>query len=134
MPGPQSTVYERVGGDAFFDELTRRFYASVAVDPVLRPLYPDDDDGFEAARRHLRDFLIQRFGGPWVYRETRGEPSLRRRHAPFAIGVAERDAWVAHMTAALRESPVGALDRTQMLSFFEATATHLVNRHGPART
>jgi hemoglobin len=123
----RSTMFERVGGEAFFEALTRRFYAAVAEDPVLRPLYPDDDQGFEAARVHLMWFLIQFFGGPAVYRSERGEPRLRARHARFSIGPAERDAWVAHMTDAVRAARLKPLDESQMLTYFAGAATQLVN-------
>jgi hemoglobin len=120
-------MYDRVGGDPFFDDLTTRFYDAVEHDPVLRPLYPMDAEGFEASRRHLRDFLIQFWGGPDTYRTTRGEPRLRQRHVPFAIGTVERDAWVAHMTDAVRAAHLRPLDETQMLGYFAAAATALIN-------
>jgi hemoglobin len=121
------TLYERVGGEPFFDELTRRFYQAVAGDEILRPMYPSDPGGFEAARVHLRDFLIQRWGGPTTYSDTRGHPRLRLRHARFSIGTEARDAWVRHMREALLAARIGSLDEHQMLTFFEASATDLVN-------
>jgi hemoglobin len=123
-----STLYERAGGEAFFETLTAKFYDAVAEDPVLRPLYPEDPAEFEAARQHLMLFLIQRWGGPPVYQAERGEPRLGQRHRRFAIGPAERDAWLRHMHEAVRAGGLGPLDETQMLSFFTATAYHLVNR------
>lgn len=124
---PPSTMYDRVGGDAFFDVLTSRFYARVAGDPVLSPLYPSEPSGLEAARQHLRDFLIQFWGGPTTYSQARGHPRLRLRHAPFVIGQAERDAWVRHMTAAVDESGLRGMERAQMLGYFESAATAMIN-------
>jgi hemoglobin len=121
-------MYERAGGDDYFETLTARFYAAVATDPVLRPLYPEDAARFEAARRHLKLFLIQHWGGPPVYRSERGEARLGRRHRRFAIGPAQRDAWLHHMTQAVKASGLRPLDETQMLGFFQATANHLVNQ------
>lgn len=121
-------MYERVGGREFFDTLTRRFYDAVAVDPVLRPLYPDDPEEFERARVHLRDFLIQYWGGPDTYAETRGAPRLRQRHVPFAIGAAERDAWLTHMTDSVRAAEMHPLDEAQMLGYFNSAASALINR------
>jgi hemoglobin len=69
------------------------------MDPLLRPLYPDED--LEPAADRLAMFLIQYWGGPTTYSEQRGHPRLRMRHQPFVIGVAERDAWLRHMRAAL---------------------------------
>ena len=123
-----STLYGRVGGQPFFEALTRRFYQGVAGDPVLRPLYPDDDDGFEASRLHLELFLIQYWGGPPTYNATRGAPRLRMRHAPFPIGPAERDAWLRHMTEAVRAAGMSPLDEVQLLGYLTTSAQHLVNR------
>ena len=121
-------MYERVGGDAFFDQLTTRFYSAVRTDPVLRVLYPQDDEEFEQAREHLRDFLVQYWGGPDTYNQTRGAPRLRQRHFPFAIGPAERDAWLAHMIEAVRAAGLRPLDETQMIGYFNAAAGSLTNR------
>jgi hemoglobin len=120
-------MFDRVGGVDFFESLTLRFYESVAADPVLRPLYPEDPEGFEAARVHLRMFLVQYWGGPRLYESTRGAPQLRGRHARFAIGQAERDAWVEHMTAAVKAGGLNPLEESQMLSYLSAAASHLVN-------
>lgn len=38
-----------------------------------------------------------------AYSDERGHPRLRRRHLPFAIGAAERDAWMLCMNGALDE-------------------------------
>lgn len=94
------TLYERVGGSSFFEALVARFYDGVAGDPVLRPLYPADLRG---PAERLAGFLVQYCGGPTTYSELRGHPRLRlrMRHAPFTIGVTERDAWRRHMWAAI---------------------------------
>lgn len=122
-----STLYERVGGEAFFEALTRRFYSAVRTDPVLAPLYPQDEAAFEDARRHLQGFLVQFWGGPATYSEQRGHPRLRMRHAPFLIGLAERDAWVRHMRAAVEASGAGVMERTQLQSYFDGAATQMIN-------
>ncbi|PZS12469.1 MAG: globin [Pseudonocardiales bacterium] len=93
------TFFAAVGGEDTFRRLVDAFYAGVATDPVLRALYPEDDLGPAAER--LRMFLIQYWGGPTTYSQQRGHPRLRMRHAPFAIGSAQRDAWLRHMRAAL---------------------------------
>jgi hemoglobin len=119
-----TTLFARVGGSAWFDELAGRFYDGVAADPILRPLYPDD---LGAARDHLRDFLIQYWGGPADYSAARGHPRLRMRHAPFAIGAAQRDAWFAHMAAAVKSGGLSPADEAEMLQYFANAATHLIN-------
>lgn len=123
-----STLFARVGGRPFFEALTRRFYEAVAADPVLRPLYPPDPEGLEAARLHLELFLVQYWGGPPEYNAERGAPRLRMRHAHFAIGPAERDAWVEHMTDAVRAAALRPLDEVQMLGYLSSAASHLINQ------
>jgi hemoglobin len=99
-PGMVSAdFYQRIGGEPTFRTLVDRFYAGVADDEVLRPLYPEQDLGPAADRLTL--FLIQYWGGPSTYSEARGHPRLRMRHVPFVIGAAERDAWLLHMRQAL---------------------------------
>jgi hemoglobin len=126
MSEPPS-LYDRVGGRPFFTTLTRRFYEGVASDPVLRRLYPSDPEDLEQARQHLELFLTQFWGGPQDYNEQRGHPRLRMRHAPFAIGSAERDAWVAHMTEAVKAAGLSPLDELQMLGYLTSAADNLIN-------
>jgi hemoglobin len=122
------TLYERVGGRAFFDDLVDRFYLGVAGDPLLRPLYPDD---LSVSSRHLALFLVQYWGGPGTYGEERGHPRLRMRHAPFVIGPAERDAWLRHMNDALEslraEGRIGDGDATELGAYLDMAARQLVN-------
>jgi hemoglobin len=125
VPGRDDTLYDRVGGDAWFEALVERFYAGVEADPVLRPLYPDD---LADAKAHLAGFLIQYWGGPGSYSEQRGHPRLRMRHAPFAIGPAERDAWFRHMAEAVAGGGLGPEDEARILEYFEMAASHLINR------
>jgi hemoglobin len=99
VPEPAATFYDAVGGDETFRRLVHRFYQGVADDPVLRPLYPEQD--LSGAEERLRMFLVQYWGGPRTYQERRGHPRLRMRHVPFTIGTRERDAWLAHMRDAV---------------------------------
>lgn len=89
------SFYDAVGGEETFRHLVHRFYEGVADDPLLRPLYPEED--LTGAEDRLRLFLIQYWGGPNTYSLQRGHPRLRMRHNPFVIGVAEHDAWLKHM-------------------------------------
>lgn len=93
------TVFQAVGGLPFFESLVDRFYAGVVDDPILLPMYPENDLG--GARQRLALFLAQYWGGPTTYSDARGHPRLRMRHFPFTIGETERDAWLARMTEAL---------------------------------
>ncbi|HEX9372601.1 MAG TPA: hypothetical protein VF897_16435 [Roseiflexaceae bacterium] len=72
-------------------------------------------------------FITQYFGGPARYAAQRGHPRLRMRHAPFAIGQAERDAWVGHMLAAVDEAGFVEPARGALRAYFERAATFLIN-------
>ena len=104
---PEPTLYDQVGGLSFFERLVDRFYEGVAADPVLRPLYPEQED-FAVPRRRLTLFLVQYWGGPTTYLQERGHPRLRARHFPFSIGGLERDRWLVHMRAAIDASDAPA--------------------------
>ena len=122
---PERSLYERVGGEPFFVELVDRFYAGVADDPVLRPMYREGDLSEE--RRWLALFLTQYWGGPTTYSELRGHPRLRMRHGPFRIGIEERDHWFAHMRKAVEASPAGQTERDELLAYFTSAADFLIN-------
>jgi hemoglobin len=125
---PVVNVFDAVGGQPFFDELVERFYRGVATDMVLRPLYPDD---LRDPERHLALFLGQYWGGPTTYSDERGHPRLRMRHAPFAIGAPQRDAWLRHMAAALDslvlERDVHPVVEARLLEYFSMTADAMIN-------
>jgi len=121
-------VHDAVGGEAFFVDLVERFYAGVATDLLLRPLYPDD---LTESKQHLALFFQQYWGGPGTYSEQRGHPRLRQRHAPFVIGAPERDAWLRHMAAALAavvvERGIAPELEAEILQYFIGAADFMVN-------
>jgi hemoglobin len=120
------SFFDEVGGHATFTRLVARFYAGVRTDPVLAPLYPQDDwDGAEA---RLRGFLEQYWGGPRTYSQERGHPRLRMRHAPFAIGTAQRDAWLAHMRDAVDSLELPAAQYATLWGYLEMAARSMQNR------
>jgi hemoglobin len=128
-PGPDEradTLYAAVGGEETFRRLVDAFYAGVAEDLVLRPLYPDQDLGPAAER--LRMFLIQYWGGPGTYSQQRGHPRLRMRHAPFAIGVPQRDAWLARMRAALDSLDLAPAHARALWDYLVSAAESLRNQ------
>jgi hemoglobin len=128
--GNQISFYEAVGGEETFRRLVHTFYLGVADDPVLRPVYPTKDLG--PAEDHLRLFLMQYWGGPGTYGEQRGHPRLRMRHARFAIGEAERDAWLRHMRAALDDLNLDEALDAQLWDYLVMAAHSLVNQSPPS--
>ena len=125
---PSVTVYDLVGGHAFFERLVAAFYRGVAADPLLRPMYPEADLG--PAEERLRLFLEQYWGGPTTYSDQRGHPRLRLRHAPFPIDEAARNRWLAHMEAALAEQGLPPDLHEEMWKYFTMAAIAMENRPG----
>ncbi len=117
-------IYTFVGGMPAFERIVDAFYRRVEADVLLRPMYPSD---LVEARRHLALFLAQYFGGPEEYSAERGHPRLRLRHQPFKIGLAERNAWLANMLAALDEAEVHPAAKALMTAYFEDTSLFLMN-------
>jgi hemoglobin len=118
------SVYEYLGGDAYFVELVERFYEGVERDAVMRPMYPADLTGSKA---RLAGFLIQYWGGPQTYSEQRGHPRLRMRHIPFVIGESEAAAWYGHMEAAVDAMHTDAAARPVLLEYFARAAQAMIN-------
>ncbi|WP_214325608.1 globin [Nonomuraea sediminis] len=121
----ETSFYEAVGGEETFRRLVHAFYEGVANDPLLRPLYPEED--LTGAEDRLRGFLIQYWGGPNTYSQERGHPRLRMRHMPFVIGEAERDAWLKHMHDAVQSLGLTPEQETRLWDYLVYAAQSLVN-------
>ncbi|CAB4712520.1 unannotated protein [freshwater metagenome] len=121
-----SSFYEEVGGEKFFADLVSQFYAHVAINPILRPMYPDSD--MKGAAQRLQMFLEQYWGGPSAYQEQRGHPRLRMRHAGFHIDSAARDAWLDAMHEVVDATEMDPILRAQLWSYLEMAANSMVNQ------
>ena len=121
-----SSFYEEIGGEAFFTDLVSQFYAQVALDPILRPMYPEGD--LKAAALRLQWFLEQYWGGPSTYQENRGHPRLRMRHAEFHINIAAHDAWLKAMRTAVDGVEIKPELKAQLWSYLEMAAAAMVNQ------
>ncbi|WP_424642972.1 globin [Embleya sp. AB8] len=126
MPEPEPSLYDAVGGEETFVKLVHRFYQGVREDPLLRPMYPEED--LAGAEDRLRMFLVQYWGGPRTYSEQRGHPRLRMRHAPFAVTEEARDAWLRHMRAAVDDIALPAEQENTLWEYLVYAAQSMVNR------
>ena len=90
MPG----LYDALGGNDGCRNLSEAFYAQVARDPILSPLFPKH---IQCAIDAFAAFLNQFLGGPSEYSERRWSLSLREVHLRFKIGPEEREAWLKTM-------------------------------------
>ncbi len=126
----EPTVFERIGGEAGTRALVDRFYDLMDLEAAygtLRALHPSTLDG---SRDKLFWFLCGWLGGPQHYTDRFGHPMLRARHLPFAIGIRERELWMACMQQAMRESEIDEALAEQLAKAFYGTADWMRNRGG----
>ena len=125
MSLPSPTFYDEIGGHDTFVRLVHEFYRGVADDPVLRPMYPEEDLG--PAEDRLRMFLEQYWGGPTTYSEERGHPRLRMRHLPFKVNPDARDRWLAHMRDAVDTLELPPVAEATLWDYLQRAAFAMVN-------
>jgi hemoglobin len=124
------SVYARLGGAAAVRALVDRFYALMDARPEaagIRRMHPAD---LQRSADNLYKFLSGWFGGPPLYLREKGHPRMRMRHAPFAIGPAERDQWLACMRQALADQVADAPVRESIERAFVGMADHMINTAG----
>ena len=125
---PAETPFARLGGEAAVRALVDRFYDLMDLEPGyagLRALHPAQLDG---SRDKLFWFLCGWLGGPNHYIDRFGHPMLRARHLPYAIGIAERDQWLACMMSAMHEQGVDETLAQRVAESFFGTADWMRNR------
>lgn len=124
-------VHDRVGGLPAFEALVDAFYARVAEDALLRPMYPED---LEPGKRHLALFLAQYWGGGDVYSRERGHPRLRMRHAPFPITPEAALRWAELMAAAIGDLRFPSDVEALLLGYVARATPTLINQLPPQVT
>ena len=134
MDGEQSaataTAYELLGGEAQVFALVDRFYDLMDEAPEyygIGKLHPASLDG---SREKLKMYLSGWLGGPNLYIERYGHPRLRARHLPFAIGLDERNQWLACMYSAMEEIGMQEPLKTRLQEAFFGTADWMRNQEG----
>jgi hemoglobin len=121
----EQTFYEAIGGHDTIKLVVDTFYAGVAGDDLLRPMYPEEDLG--PASDRFRMFLEQYWGGPTTYSEQRGHPRLRMRHAPFEVTPEARDRWLMHFRAGLDRAALSPEHDAQFWAYAQHAAQFMVN-------
>jgi hemoglobin len=122
------TAFEMIGGEPAVRALVDRFYDLMDLEPAfsgLRALHPITLDG---SRDKLFWFLCGWLGGPQHFVERFGHPMLRARHMPYAIGIAERDQWMACMQQAMTEQTIDPALATRLYESFMGTADWMRNK------
>ena len=122
-----SSPFEWIGGEERIRALVERFYDLMDLEPAYAELRAAHGSELTRARQHLFWFLCGWMGGPEHYTERFGHPRLRMRHMPFAIGIRERDQWVACMAQAMNETGVDPVLRERLTNSFFQTADWMRN-------
>lgn len=124
------SMFERVGGAPTIDRLVESFYARMDSLPeadIIRAMHaPDLGPTKDVLKRYLGEWM----GGPKHYSAERGHPRLRQRHMGFAIGDAERDAWLLCMRGALEEAIEDADARQEIYGLMAKLADWMRNQAG----
>lgn len=127
---PDFNPYEALGGEPAMRALVTRFYELMDTLPeayVIRKLH---QESLDSAREKLFEYISGWLGGPNLYESKYGHPRMRGRHMPFAIGEAERDAWLLCMAQAAKETlPEGAA-RDHFWEKVAGLADFMRNREG----
>ena len=122
---PARELYTAIGGEPTFRRIVARFFEQVATDPVLRAVYTDDDLG--PAENRLALFLMQYWGGPTTYGDTRGHPRLRMRHAPFRVTPDAAQHWLVHFRAGLDAADLTEEQDARFWDYVTHAAQFMVN-------
>jgi hemoglobin len=125
---PVPTHYELLGGETGVRRLVDRFYDLVDSSPEAVHVRALHAASLKASRDKLHLYLTGWTGGPPVYVEQRGEPRLRMRHFPFAIGKRERDEWLWCMERALDEHELPDDVQAHLTQRLRMLADHMRNR------
>jgi hemoglobin len=127
---PSGSAFEALGAEAGVRRLVDRFYDLMDLEPqfaAIRALHPSSLDG---SRDKLFWFLCGWLGGPNHYIDRFGHPRLRARHLPYAIGIRERDQWMACMMLAMQEEGVQKALAERLTEAFFGTADWMRNQGG----
>ena len=103
--GIGDSSFQAAGGELGLHALVDQFYFNMDSDPeaqVIRRLHAQNLD---SARDKLARFLSGWLGGPRRYQEKYGAISIPGVHQAFAIGSAEKEAWLNCMQRAVNEQP-----------------------------
>jgi len=127
---PVTTPFEWIGGEARVRTLVDRFYDLMDLEPGYAALRASHGPDLTSARDKLYWFLCGWLGGPSYYTDQFGHPRLKMRHMPFAIGIQERDQWLACMDQAMGETGVPDELRARLRESFFQTADWMRNKGG----
>lgn len=101
MSDAQLNPYDELGGGEAVERLVSSFYEAMDRLPEAEHIRAMHADDLAPMREALSEYLSGWLGGPPIYFERPDSKCIRSAHAAYAIGPAERDAWVRCMDEAL---------------------------------
>jgi hemoglobin len=132
VANPTPTLYELIGGETGVRSLVTRFYDLMDSAPEAVHVRAVHKADLIEAREKLFMFLSGWSGGPPLFTDKFGHPRLRQRHAPFSIGMIERDEWLWCMNKALDESTINPESVAFLKTRFAEIADFMRNRQEAA--
>jgi hemoglobin len=124
------SMFERIGGAVVIDRLVEAFYRRMDSLPEARVIRAMHAPNLGPVGSVLKRYLSEWTGGPKLYSPEKGHPRLRQRHLGFAIGDAERDAWLLCMRGALAETIADAGAREALDAALTKLADWMRNQAG----
>lgn len=122
------TPYEIVGGELKVRRIADRFYDIMDSAPEAASIRALHGRDLTEVRERLFEFLSGWLGGPPLYFRRPNHKCIMSAHRPFAIGEAERDAWMMCMRQALKDVGLPADYRTVLDEAFARMAEAFRNR------
>jgi hemoglobin len=124
------SMFDRVGGAVTIDRLVEAFYKRMDTQPEARTIRAMHASDLGSVKNVLKRYLGEWTGGPKLYSPEKGHPRLRQRHMGFAIGNAERDAWLLCMRGALEETVADDNARKELDAALTKLADWMRNQAG----
>jgi hemoglobin len=125
---PLPSPYQRLGGAPALRKLVDAFYDAMDQDPAAADIRRMHQADLGPIRDKLFDWLSGWSGGPPLYNARPDRACIMSAHAPYAIGRAERDQWLACMRVALDSLAPEPDVRTLFETAFDRLADGLRNR------
>ena len=124
------SMFERIGGAVTIDRLVEAFYGRMDALPEARTIRAMHGPDLGPVKQVLKRYLCEWMGGPKLYSAEKGHPRLRQRHMGFAIGAAERDAWLLCMQGALEDTVADTGARKEIYGLLAKLADWMRNQAG----
>lgn len=99
---PEQVPYRLIGGDVGVKRLASTFYDVMSERRDAATIRAMHDEDLAPIKQRLYEFLSGWMGGPPLAQLQNRHVCMFSAHAPYAIGPAERDAWMACMDEAMR--------------------------------